>query len=108
MRKVGEMEVIQIDMPMPDSCSECRFETARGFCKAMPDNSCGFTNYEGRPEWCPLKEQEAVEPIAIKKEMFDEFYGAVSYCPKCDCLWIMYMENDMHYCPECGQAVKWE
>ena len=50
--------MIQIDMPMPDSCYECRFETARGFCKAMPDNSCGYTNYERRPEWCPLKDQE--------------------------------------------------
>lgn len=58
-----------------------------------------------------LKEQEAVEPIAIKKEMFNEFYGAVACCPKCDCLWIMYMDNmdkDMHYCPECGKEVKWE
>lgn len=50
--------MIQIDMPMPDSCSECRFETKRGFCKAMPDNFCGYTNYERKPEWCPLKEQE--------------------------------------------------
>ena len=55
-----------------------------------------------------LKEQKTVETIAIKKEMFDEYYGAVACCPKCDCMWIMYMDNDMHYCPECGQAVKWE
>lgn len=55
-----------------------------------------------------LKKQEPVEPIAIKQEMFDEFYGAISRCPKCDCMWVMYRENDMHYCPECGQAVKWE
>lgn len=56
-----------------------------------------------------LKEQqERVEPIIIKKEMFDEFYGVVACCPKCDCMWIMYMDNDMHYCPKCGQAVKWE
>ena len=49
--------MIQIDMPMPDSCYECRFETRRGFCTAMPDTFCGYTNDEGRPEWCPLKEQ---------------------------------------------------
>lgn len=55
-----------------------------------------------------LKDQGPVEPIAIKQEMFDEFYGAVSCCPKCDCMWVMYRENDMHFCPECGQAVKWE
>lgn len=57
--------MIQIDMPMPDSCYECRFETARGFCKAMPDNFCGYTNDEGRPEWCPLKEQEHSETFIV-------------------------------------------
>ena len=53
--------MIQIDMPMPDGCSECRFETKRGFCKAMPDNFCGYTNDEGRPEWCPLQVQESTK-----------------------------------------------
>ena len=48
--------MIRIDMLMPESCSECRFKTKREFCKAMPDNFCGCTNDEGRPEWCPLKE----------------------------------------------------
>lgn len=51
-----------------------------------------------------LKEQK---PIAIKQERIDEFYGAVSCCPKCDCVWIMGDGNDMHFCPKCGQAVKW-
>lgn len=55
-----------------------------------------------------LKEQRPVEPLSIKQEMFDEYYGAVACCPKCNCMWIMYIDNDMHYCPECGQAVKWE
>ena len=55
-----------------------------------------------------LKEQKPVEPIAIKQAMFDECYGAVSCCPKCDCMWVMLRENNMHFCPECGQAVKWE
>ena len=54
-----------------------------------------------------LKEQEPVEPIAIKQERIDEFYGTVSCCPKCDCVWIMGDEDDMHFCPKCGQAVKW-
>ncbi len=55
-----------------------------------------------------LKEPESVEPIAIKQERVDEFYGFVSCCPKCDCVWIMGDENDMHFCPKCGQVVKWE
>jgi len=52
--------MIQIDMLMPEGCSECRFETKRGFCKAMPDNFCGYTNDEGRPDWCPLEEQPEI------------------------------------------------
>ena len=62
--------MIQIDMPMPDGCSECRFETARGFCKAMPDSFCGYTNDEGRPAWCPLKAQEN-----LKQKMWNALYA---------------------------------
>ena len=50
--------MIWIDMPMPEKCSECRFETECGYCKAMPDNFCGNTDDRKRPEWCPLKEQD--------------------------------------------------
>lgn len=60
--------MIGIKMLMPDSCYECRFETARGFCKAMPDNSGGYTNYERRPEWCPLQE---IPNMAEPKEAGD-------------------------------------
>jgi len=52
--------MIQIDMQMPDNCDECRFNTEYDFCKAMPDNFCGNTDNRKRPEWCPLKDQEAV------------------------------------------------
>jgi len=63
--------MILIDMPMPEKCSECRFETEYWFCKAMPDNFCGNTKNDGRPQWCPLKEQEP-KP-----------YPGMNYCPYC-------------------------
>ena len=54
--------MIQIDMPMPESCVECRFsQGGYMYCHAMPENFCGYVNYceeDGRPEWCPLKAQE--------------------------------------------------
>lgn len=50
--------MVAIDMKMPENCSECRFETECGFCKAEPENFCGFTDDNKRPEWCPLKEVE--------------------------------------------------
>ena len=64
--------MIHIDMQMPDSCSECRFETKRGFCKAMQDNFCGLTNDEGRPEWCPLEEQENEYENGFNDDMQDK------------------------------------
>ena len=59
------MEMIQIDMPMPERC---------GVCFAMHTDEIGLESWCGidetardlytadintkRPEWCPLKEQE--------------------------------------------------
>ena len=54
--------MIQIDMPMPDNCLECRFNTSEfGYCNAMPVEFVGqVSDFEedGKPEWCPLKAQE--------------------------------------------------
>ena len=95
--------MIQIDMQMPENCSECRFATERGFCKAKPEDFCGYTDDTKRPDWCPLKEREAVEPTINE-------YGEI-FCGNCG-------ENvgiigqtikivvRMKYCPECGMAVK--
>ena len=82
-----------------DGCKNCPYNPTEGV--------CGYTCLQDA--LALLKEQEErVEPIAIKREMFDPFHRSVAWCPKCDCLWIMYIDENMHYCPECGQAVKWE
>ena len=50
--------MIQIDMPMPEGCVECRFyQGVFLYCHAMPENFSGYVDYceeNGRPEWCPL------------------------------------------------------
>lgn len=61
--------MIIIDIDMPDNCDECRFNTEYGFCKAIPDNFCGNTDDRKRPEWCPLKEQEAQRDYEASVEM---------------------------------------
>jgi hypothetical protein len=57
--------MIQIDMPMPENCVECRFNVSEfGYCNAAPKNFCGIVNdleEDGKPEWCPLKAQEPIE-----------------------------------------------
>lgn len=54
--------MIQIDMPMPGNCLECRFNTSEfGYCNAMPVEFVGqVSDFEedDKPEWCPLKAQE--------------------------------------------------
>ena len=50
------MSVLIKEMKMPDNCESCAFESGFGFCLAKSDNFCGYTNYNKRPEWCPLVE----------------------------------------------------
>lgn len=56
--------MIQIDMPMPDNCLECRFNTSEfGYCNAMPVEFVGQVSdceEDDKPEWCPLKAQEPI------------------------------------------------
>ena len=49
--------MIQIDMDMPENCGECRFaDSDYGFCHAMPKEFCGYTDENGKPDWCPLRQ----------------------------------------------------
>lgn len=89
--------MIKIDMPMPEKCSECRFETEYGYCKAMPDNFCGYTDDVEKPEWCPLKEQEP-KPVRIDEDSV--------HCPSCGNELFTYPRQK--FCDECGQEVTWD
>ena len=53
-----------------------------------------------------LKEQEAVEPKQVGLYGKEDWYGLVCVCPDCKAEW-MSDEADTHFCPKCGQAVKW-
>lgn len=90
--------MIQIDMPMPYGCSECRFETEYGFCKAMPENFCGSTYDREKPEWCPLKEQEPVQ--VAQREIMHMFFWCCGSCG------VAITEGDK-FCRMCGKKVKW-
>jgi len=88
------MIMIYIDMHMPDNCDECRFNTEYGFCKAMPDNFCGNTDDRKRPEWCPLKEQEALPVYEDKNN-------------KCECGEIVCRYWHPKFCGFCGRELLW-
>lgn len=100
----GEVGMIQIEMPMPENCRMCPVCSEYDIC-LIPVDGKGFGDQnvseftEGRPEWCPLKEQEAVAPKHIngKRNHFIK-------CGNCNYdLLTGYM-----FCPHCGKAVKWE
>ena len=107
--KVGEVEMIQIDMQMPEACDVCPFNYDFCWCTAFGDddnwdkysddwnkNVCERTN---RPEYCPLKEQEAVEA---------EYEGDARstwwwVCGECH----TPIEDKDKFCKECGRRILW-
>ena len=92
--------MIQIDMPMPTNCLDCPACNEYLMC-AIRVNGRGWGENDvkdfsqGRPEWCPMKEQEEV-----KRKISPEGVR----CGKCD----RRLRYDSKFCDKCGQAVKWK
>lgn len=81
--KTGEVEMIQIDMPMPTNCLDCPACNEYLTC-AIPVNGRQWGENDvreygnGRPEWCPMKEQEAVVRCKDCKHYLAK--GILSFC----------------------------
>lgn len=99
--------MIQIDMQMPKNCLDCPACNEYLTC-AIPVNGRKWGENDvrefgqGRPEWCPMKEQEAVEPILKRKgksKMYNDYV-----CPVCD----NEVVYEQCYCSECGKPFLWE
>ena len=92
--------MIQIDMPMPENCFECPACNEYRMC-AIPVNGMGWGEShvreykQSRPEWCPLKEQEAIKPIT-EHHLF--------LCPVCK----NTLFREQKFCHECGKRIDWE
>ena len=105
--KGREVKMIQIDMPMPTNCLDCPACNEYLMC-AIPVNGRkwgenGVSEFgQSRPEWCPLKEREAVEPTLIREGQSKYYNDYV--CPYCDNE-VVYEQN---YCSECGAQFMWE
>lgn len=71
--------MIQIDMPMPKNCLDCPACNEYLMC-AIPVNGRKWGENDvrdfsqSRPEWCPMKEQEAV-PNELKLKMWNALYA---------------------------------
>lgn len=112
--------MIQIDMPMPKCCDECPFADATFhngiislYCITPTARSMyapDLIHRKDRPEWCPLKEQEAIEPT-FKQDNDGIFVWACGSCGAY--MYHIYEGIDKakeyaKYCRQCGRPVKWE
>lgn len=98
--------MIQIDKPMPEGCDVCPLMYDYIQCNALPEDcedDDDFNNDEfdwtKRPDWCPLKDQEPVEP---------ELEGGRStwwhVCGECHGA----IDASDRYCKHCGRRIKHE
>lgn len=95
--------MVKIDMPMPEYCYFCRFRLSTGIgqrCVAELGRVIDVNVIE-RPEWCPLKEQEAVRPERQHSG------GGTTWWNICGNCRTAINPNDK-FCHECGKAVKWD
>ena len=97
--------MIRIDMPIPTNCLDCPACNEYLTC-AIPVNGRKWGENDvhefgqGRPEWCPMKEQEPALPTWSQGK---------AYCGKCgQRLPRKRADRETNYCSCCGQAVKWE
>lgn len=99
-RKVGEVGMIQIDIPTPKNCGVCPICNEYLMC-GVPCNGRGWGENDvsdyfsnGRPEWCPLKEQEA---LAVREDKVN----------KCVCGNEINRYWHPEYCGFCGKKLIW-
>ena len=53
-----------------------------------------------------LKKQETKQVKQVELYGQENWYGLVCKCPDCKAIW-MGGKSETHFCPNCGQAVKW-
>lgn len=97
--------MIQIDMPMPKNCRMCHACSEYDIC-LIPIDGKGFGEQnvsefiDSRPDWCPLKEQEVVEPIPYHRSDGTTFKYECRECRT------KIFKMDL-FCRHCGRPVKW-
>ena len=95
--------MIQIDMQMPKNCLDCPACNEYLMC-AIPVNGRGWGENDvrefgqGRPEWCPMKEQKAVE------QRTGHWNG--SECSNCHAIFVRSVFDKPEYCSHCGAKME--
>jgi len=97
------MSVIVTDMEMPSGCWCCEFGAVwndeSSLCKRKPMES-PIGNYEGRPLWCPLKEQEPKTGHWIFESQYCEAWSHT--CSECGKRTTTAANTFANWCWNCG------
>lgn len=95
--------MIQIDMKMPEHCVDCPFSLDN--CCLVLGRYIPLKQWEkgGIQEWCPLKEQDAVEP-----RWFVDAHNPAGAFQCSACRERIIEKNIDFYCPNCGKPILWE
>ena len=89
--------MLKVKLPMPESCSECKFCKDGTWCFANDimfgeeDNSWIYIT---RPNWCPLQDDTPVKPV---------YKDAGIFCGKCN----SYIRTCDTFCSSCGRKIEW-
>ena len=96
--------MIQIDMKMPEHCVDCPFSLDN--CCLVLGKYVSLKQWAkgGIQKWCPLKEQDAVEPIK-PLDNDDDFTFLCSNCKGELFCGDILRDN---FCPTCGKRIEWE
>ena len=86
-------------------CKPSKYSRTCGICPYREEMNCDYELYNDA--LALLNEREAVEPKQVGLHGKEDWYGPVCVCPDCKAEW-MSAEADIHFCPTCGRAVKWE
>ena len=95
---INGLEVCVDRVPGKYDCNKCPYEIDGNYCEINM----------AKDVLTLLKEQETHEKELPVRQYVGEYFGAVSICPSCEASWIMSDDDDLHFCPHCGQKVKFE
>ena len=86
--------------------NEQRFIDANAYAESwrqIPDEYESYTARQVIEDIISFPTVDAVEVVygqnIVNED--DEWYGQVNQCSICGCNWMMYDEDDLHYCPKC-------
>lgn len=73
---------------------------------AFDDNSAMFKYFNKVFDKINALKPQEPKPVGLLYEK-ENWYGLVCVCPDCKAEW-MSDKPDTHFCPNCGQVVKWD